>query len=132
MIRLDERTALLASKTSGTVVVMLKNLGTVSVSAEPATIPEATRYSLLFEKPFKFNVIGRVAHATGLDVKERQMLGGKIATSLTLNPVQVIVTVPSNDPKLCSEYISFFLKWLDSEYFTRANETIAEYENIKV
>lgn len=132
MIRLDERTLALASHVGGTVDVTLKNLGTVSVSAQPSTSPEATRYILRFHKPFKFEVIGRVASATGLDVKERQMLGGKVATSLVLNPTQVIITVPSTDSKLCSEYISFFLKWLDSEYFARADETIAEYENIKV
>jgi hypothetical protein len=133
MIRLDERTMALAlsGKLPGTVAVTLKNLGTVTVSAQPATTPQVTRYNLQFKKPFKFAVIGVVGRATGLDVKEHEMFG-KPATSMSVSPEQVIITVPSVDPKLCSEYISFFLKWLDSEYFARANDTIGQYENIKV
>lgn len=115
----------------GTVELTLKNLGAVSVSAQTSTSVQSTRYILQFEKPFKFDVMGTVACATGLDAKEHEMFG-KNVISLAISPVQIMITVPSIDPKLCSEYMSFFLKWLDSEYFTRAEGTIAEYENIKV
>jgi leucyl-tRNA synthetase len=131
MIRLDERTIALVGKVSGTVVVTLKNLGTVSVSASDVT-REGTRYSLQFQNPVKrMEFIDRIADETGFNEKEKQMFG-KNATSVTVNPNRMVLVVPSNDPKLCSDYVSLFLNWLDSEYFTRVEKVIAEYEQIKV
>ncbi len=37
--------------------------------------------------------------------------------------------VPSTDPKTCVDYIAFFLKWLDSEYWESLKE-LEEYEKI--
>lgn len=32
-----------------------------------------------------------------------------------INPIQIVLRVPSTDPKTCVECIAFFLKWLDSK-----------------
>jgi hypothetical protein len=131
MIRLDERTTGLLNRPGGTVIVTLKNLGNVTVSATPLG-PEETHYSLQFEKPIKFEAIHSVAYQTGLDEKEKQMFGGKIARSLPISPTSLFIKVPSSNPRLCSEYISLFLKWLDSDYLARLEKSLAEYEQIKV
>ena len=60
MIRLDEMTTGLLNRPSGTVIVTLKNLGNVTVSATTVD-PEETHYSLQFEKPIKFEAIHSVA-----------------------------------------------------------------------
>ena len=130
MIRLDERTTSLVSRVGGTVIVTLKNLGKVTVSATTMN-PSETHYSLQFEKPIKFEAINSVARKTGLEEKEKQMFG-KIAYSVTVNPNYLIVRVPSSDPKLCSEYISLFLRWLDTDYLAGLEKSLAEYEQIKV
>jgi hypothetical protein len=110
--------------------VKLKNLGNVTVSASTIN-PEETRYALQFEKPIKFEAINSVARQTGLAETEKRMFG-KFAGHLEVNPTHLLISVPSGDPKLCSEYISLFLRWLDSDYLAGLEKSLAEYERIKV
>ena len=128
MIRLDERTLAL-SKGTGTVVVKLQNLGTVSVSAAP--YHNYTEYTLDFENSLKTVAVGRVAKETGLNAKEIELFG-KNVVSVPVSETQLILRVPSDDPKLCSTYVTMFLNWLNTEFFNRAEKTLGEYEDIKV
>jgi hypothetical protein len=130
MIRLDERTTGLGGRVSGTVIVTLKNLGKVTVSATPMN-PSETHYSLQFEKPIKFEAIHSVACQTGLDEKEKQMFSRTVRL-VPVNPTHLVIRAPSSDPKLCSEYVSLFLRWLDSDYLAGLEKSLAEYEQIKV
>jgi len=132
MIRLDERTRVLSlgGKSPGTVNVQLTHYGNVSVTAQPFS--DVTRYTVIFGAPAKLDGISRVAKQTGLVAKEEQLFGGQHATGLVVNPNYLVITVPSTNPALCSEYMTYFLKWLDTEYFPRAEATVAEYENIKL
>ena len=73
MIRLDERTLGFVAKGTGTVVVTLQNLGTVSVSASLFT--DYTQYSLQFQNPIKLEAISKVALETRLGAEERELFG---------------------------------------------------------
>lgn len=73
MIRLDERTLGFVAKGTGTVVVTLQNLGTVSVSASLFT--DYTQYSLQFQNPIKLEAISKVALETRLGAEEREFFG---------------------------------------------------------
>jgi hypothetical protein len=130
MIRLDERTKLLAGKTSGTVHITLKNLGDVSVSASPVD-SNMTSYTLQFSKGFNFSAIAAISKTTGFEDVEKKMFS-QVPQALPVTPTLLILRVPSSDPKVCSNYVSKFLTWLDTEYFNRLGKAISEYEQIKV
>ena len=131
--RLDERIdtflKIIPGK-AGTVELMLKNLGKVTVSAEPYA--NETRYIIKTEKPvLKGGFIAKVSKETGLTEKEKELFGGKTPRIIFSAPDTLILVVPSSDPKICREYMSIFLKWLDTRYW-EALEQIKEYEKITV
>ncbi len=134
LAQIDERTSTLLKflppPPHQTVTLSLTNIGRVTVSAEP--FPGQTQYTLQFlDKGIKAGLIGTVAVETGFQTKERQMLGAN-AVMQAINPQFLIVSVPSTNPQVCAGYISEFLRWLDSEYWSAVEKVIGRYENIEV
>jgi len=129
LIKLDERTDYLLKSVplKGTVEGALKNLGKVEVTAEPGE--NSTKYRIVIEKPvLKSHFIEKKSHETGLAKKERELFG--LEPSYTVvDPTVVIMQLPSKDPEICSEYVTYFLKWLNSEYWESLKE-IRDYEKI--
>lgn len=110
----------------GTVVIQLQNLGKTTIEAKPEI--ESTDYFITVERPvLKSGMIDKVAKETGFEEKEKQMLGG-MSRILVMLPTMMKMQVPSNDPKVCTEYIVFFLKWLDSTY-VNSLDTLEDFEN---
>lgn len=131
VIRLDERisTFLQSIALRGTAEGVLKNLGKVKVTAEPGN--KETKYHIQVEKPvLKGRFIDRKSKETGFEEKiEKNLFAGKVPRYLVITPSLMIVSVPCTDPKICSEYITQFLKWLDSEYW-KALEDLKDFEKI--
>lgn len=98
---------------SGTVERELENLGKVKITAEPAK--DQTIYTIEMEKPllkeeFFFKV-------TGPDfVKEETKILGGEGKTIFLSAHRMRYYLPSTDSKLCTQFITFFLKWLNSTY----------------
>ncbi len=102
-------------ESSGTVERELENLGTVKITAEPGE--KETSYLIEVQKPIlAAGMVDKLSKETGLAKKEVEMFG-KEPKVLVLSHTRLRMLVPSSEPKLCTEYITLFLKWLDSTYF---------------
>jgi len=115
----------------GTVTVTLPRLGRVSVSAQPGS--KGTEYKLEFTKTHRVldhNYISKKTKELGFAKKEIAMFGKEPMLS-SLGPSLMVLVVPSTDPRLCSDYVSAFLKFIDS-LIGGYTEELKEYENIKV
>jgi len=111
---------------SGTVERNLKNLGKTTISAEPDV--KSTIYLIKVEKPvLKGGLIDKLSKNTKFEDIEKKMFNEKITGIHVFLPNQMRVEVPSIDPKICTEYISLFLKWLDTTYFNLLYK-IKDYE----
>ena len=130
-VKLDERTDLIlkyAFPTKGTVEGALKNLGKVRVTAEPHK--EGTNYLIEVEKPLlKEGLITIMSSKYGLYEKWKELFREEAKIRL-ISPTRGVFYLPSTDPKICTEFISFFLKWLDSEYFKSLEKELKAYEEI--
>ena len=103
----------------------LGNLGKVKITAEP--YKNETVYIIEAEKvELKDGWIERLREETGLASKEREIFGTE-PRILSLTPNRLIVHLPSTEPKACIDYLTLFLKWLDSTYF-ESLERIKEFE----
>ena len=123
--RLDERLRHRPQET--TAELSLKNIGKVWVSAQPTE--EHTYYNIKTEKRIlKGGFISKKRKETSLRRKEEELFGREVVI-VDCTPTEIILRVPSTDPKTCVEYIAFFLKWLDSEYWESLKE-LEEYEKI--
>lgn len=123
--RLDERLRHRPQET--TAELSLKNIGKVWVSAQPTE--EHTYYNIKTEKRIlKGGFISKKRKETSLLRKEEELFGREVVI-VDCTPTEIILRVPSTDPKTCVDYIAFFLKWLDSEYWESLKE-LEEYEKI--
>ncbi len=112
--------------TSGTVVRNLKNLGSTKITARPEQ--DITSYLIEIEKPLlQDGLIIKLSKVTDLEKEERRLFGNRIPQVATPLGTRLLVKVPCTEPKLCTEYISLLLKWLDSTYF-EALPKIKEFE----
>jgi len=128
--RLDERinTVLKFFPLKGTVEGILKNIGKVKVTAEPEE--KITKYYLEIEKPIlKEGLLFKISKETELAAREKELFG-KESDATVISGTQMVLDVPSTDPRICSEYVSFFLRWLDSTYLKSQAESIKEFESI--
>lgn len=113
-------------ESSSTIEGTLKNFGKVKISAEPAA--EMTTYTLEVEKEdLNLNLISRLSKITGL-VKTEINLFGSEPRLFPVRPKVIRILVPSTDPKLCTQYISTFLNWLDTKYHSGRQQEIEEFE----
>jgi hypothetical protein len=121
LITIDERTDTIwrfemakATSSTGTVEKYLKNFGKTTITAEPGK--DDTAYIVEVEKgtvAMHFSL--KIAEETSLNDIEREMFG-RIVGFIPLRPNRFRLQVPSTDPKVCTKYMSIFLKWLDTEY----------------
>jgi len=114
----------------GTIEVDLKNFGKTKISAEVAV--KETRYLIQPEKGrFSDDAIPKISKITTLAKTELEMFGREPVVMSLGNMLRV--TLPSVDPKLCTEYMSLFLKWLDTDYVRELQSDISKFEkDIKV
>lgn len=117
---------------TGTVVRNLPNLGNIKVSAEPG--PKNTMYIIEVEKPiFQEALLLKISRETQLGDKEKEIFGKEPQIGLTVfSPTRMRLTLPCTEPKICTDYITVVLKWLDSEYFTAIPEIKDFEENILI
>jgi len=111
---------------TGTVERNLANLGKVKITARPSA--DMTTYFIYVEKPvLQDGLIEKLSKEGDLEEKEKQLFGGRVPTYLTNLPNRLTVEVPCTDPKICTEYISVLLKWLDTTYYEGLSR-IKEFE----
>lgn len=98
----------------GTVVRELENLGEVKITAEPAL--NKTLYLIEIEKPiFREGLLTRTFKEPEFVRREKELLG-KEGNFWLLSPHRIKYSLPSTDPKNCTEFVTFMLKWLNSTY----------------
>jgi len=114
-------------KSSGTILRHLSNFGTVRITAEPGL--QETKYIVEVERGIiSLTLIERLSKETGLEEKEKEIFEGRIPALLPVSPRAFIIKVPSTEPAKCTKYLSFFLKWLDTEYYRALERTKQEFE----
>lgn len=116
---------------AGTVVRQLKNFGETQIAATPG--PTNTTYTISVEKGIiDTDIMGRASLLTGLTEREVKMFGGQMVKSFSLGRRRFRLTLPSTDPKVCTEYMSILLSWLDTEYQNELQGISAFEDNIKI
>lgn len=109
----------------GTVERNLENLGKVKITAEPGK--DKTYYLIEIEKPvLKNEYIVKIDKETEL-VKEEMKLFGQESQVIVLSPTRMRWHLTSTDPKTCTEFVTFMLKWLNSTYIESLKQ-ITEFE----
>jgi hypothetical protein len=99
----------------GTVSRKSKNLGKIKVTAEPRE--NNTDYLIEVEKPvLSGGLIEKISKESKLKQKEIEFFGEE-TSHLAISPRKVMFRLPSTDPKTCTKFMSFLLKWLDSTYW---------------
>jgi len=92
----------------------LENLGKVKITAEPGK--DETTYLIEIGKPLLIlGMIDRLSKKTGLAKKETEMFGRE-PRFVILSPTRTRINIPCTEAKLCTEYVTLFLKWLNSTY----------------
>lgn len=132
LVTIDERTLNIwqyelakVSSSTGTVEKYLTNFGKTIITAEPGK--DETAYTIQVEKgTLDANFISKISEETRLNSIEKEMFGRLIA-QIPIRSNRLKLIVPSTNPKICTQYISTFLKWLDSEYI-KAIPQITEFE----
>lgn len=111
---------------AGTVERNSSNLGKVKITAKLGE--EITEYIVDIEEPvLEYGLIDKLSKTTNLEDIERKFFDNKIPTVTTPIATRAVVKVPCTDPQKCTEYMSIFLKWLDSTYYDSLPE-IKDYE----
>ncbi len=109
----------------GTVERELEKLGKVKITAEPGH--EQTTYLIEIEKPIlRQGLLIKKGKEPEFLEKEKKLLG-KEGGLIVLSPNRLRYELPCTDPKACTEFVTFLLKWLNSTYFESLKE-IKEFE----
>lgn len=125
-VRLDERIKV-GGLVQGTVEGTLRNLGKVKVTAEPSG--EVTKYYIEVEKGvLDVGLLVKKSRETDLLKKETELFGRE-TNVISIDSRHIVAVLPSTDAKICTNYISFLLQWLDSTYWNSLGEK-DEYEKI--
>lgn len=121
----------LSKPSGGTVEGVLKRLGKVKVTAEPGE--NETNYHIEVSEPvLKDGFIPKIARQDDeFQEKRTKTFEGMAVRVTTLTPKRVIVRLPSTNPKTCSEFMTYFLKWLDSTYCESLKNVREEFEKIQ-
>lgn len=111
----------------GTVTRTLKNMGQVTIRAEPHS--DTTDYFIEAKRSIMLDgkSVVKLSKTTGLQAYEDKIFGERKVVIGGLLPHQIKLEVPCNDPKICTEYIRYFLVWLDEEYY----KTIPKIEDFE-
>jgi len=98
-----------------TVVRKMPNLGGITISVDPG--PSDTTYRIVIEKPVLIQgLIVKASKQTELADKEIEMFGEESRVSV-IGANTLHIRIPTTEPELATQYMSFFLRWLDSTYF---------------
>jgi len=109
----------------GTVERELENLGKVRITAEPAT--DQTVYLIEIEKPIlKEGLLLKELKEPDFVKGENKILGEEGKATI-FSPHRMRYYLPTTDPKACTEFVTFLLKWLNSTYFESLKE-IKDFE----
>lgn len=109
-----------------TVERSLENLGKVRISAYPDNTE--TVYRIRVDQPIMMGgMIVKLSKETEMEKIEKCMFE-KMPSVNVISKNEFILHVPCIEPKLCTEYINIFVKWLDSTYFERFQSTLREFE----
>ena len=101
-------------ESGGTVERELEKLGKVRITAEPGE--KETTYLINIEKPlFKEGPLFKSLKDPEFLKKEIDLLD-KEGTAEVFSPRRIRYYLPSTDPKKCTDFITFLLKWLNSTY----------------
>ena len=107
----------LISRSGGTIVHRLKNIGTIKISLEDVSSLE-TFYQLSTETAlFKQGFLKKLASETKEFVKLEQNLFGKAIRILVYRSTVMRLRLPSTDNEKCNKFVAFYLNWLDSVYW---------------
>ena len=111
---------------SGTVSIELQNLGRTSVSADPG--PAETKYDIRTSSLIiSAELVSRLAKDTGFEQTEIEAFGEPIRI-MGVGRDRLIATLPSTDARICADFISRFLDWLDSTYFEERQKMLDAFE----
>lgn len=112
---------------SQTIEVNLRNFGKTLVSADPNS--QGTSYIITAEKgEFSDGLIDKLTKDSGFENREIELFGTPTRIT-TLRPNRIKMEVPSTDPEKCTQYMSMFLKWLDTTYIERQKQEVNKFEN---
>ena len=102
------------AESSGTVERELENLGKVRITAEPGE--KETVYLIEVEKPIlNEGLLMKGSNKPEFINKEKELLG-KVGRGVFLSPTRTRYHLPCTDPKTCTDFMNFLLKWLNSTY----------------
>ena len=126
----DDRTPDASGQRRGTTNLQLLNLGEVRVSASLGEI--STDYGIEIAMPIlRPDLINRFTKSTKFSETERKFFGRETMVAV-VSPTRMIWTLPSTDPKTCTEFIALAIKWLDSEYSVLATGVLRSFEDIRL
>jgi len=109
----------------GTIERELENLGKVKITAEPGQ--KETAYLIEVEKPiFREGLLIKTSNEPEFVNKEKELLGKEGTVSVSL-PTRMRYHLPTTDPKTCTEFMTFLLKWLNSTYVESLKD-VKEFE----
>jgi len=113
---------------TGTVVRNLKNFGETRISAKPAS--GYTLYTINIARgKLDGTSIDKISKMTDLESKENELFSGQVVQVHSIGSNILTVQLPSIDPKLCTNYMSIFLKWLDTTYVETVEAEIKQFED---
>jgi len=112
----------------GTITRDLKNFGKTKISANPFS--NFTQYTIKFEiGRLSSGSIEKISKKTNMEEEEKRLFSGQPVHAQAVGSTSLILQVPSTDPKLCTTYISTFLKWLDTEYIAQMQLELKKFED---
>ena len=113
---------------AATVVRRMEHLGKVTISAKPAG--NSTVYVINVERPvIREGLIVKLSQGSAFeaDIEER-MFGKNHPRVLERSGTSLLVDVPTADAQIATEYMTLFLEWLDTEYMSRIDQEIDDFE----
>lgn len=112
---------------SGTVERDLPRLGKVEISASPGD--NQTQYFIKIQHDvINTDLLELLTKQTGFEGYEKRLFGGKVAHFDQVSRNAIVIRIPATEPSITTEFVTNFLKWMDSEYVDKREQALAEYE----
>ena len=124
----NERPLFGAAAAPGTVHRQMEHLGAVSITARPGD--QETVYVVDVEKPvIREGLIIKLSQGSGFGADvEKRMFGKNLPRILERSGKSLLVSVPTTDAEVATEYMTLFIEWLDTEYMHRIDKEIDDFE----
>ena len=107
----------------GTIEYELTNIGKVEITLDEIEEEETTYIFEVVNPIFKEGLLFKTMNESEelSDLEEELFGDDEVVISLLIyNSLEL--TIPSTENELCNRYIAFFIKWLDSEYWTAVEQ----------